>query len=242
MGGARRSMAEEAVVWSAEDEHWTEWRCRKHTSSSQPRDGICPGCLRDRLLRLCPDCANERPCSCFRPSSSSSSSCSSVSSISLADLAGSAGGGAGIGAVGLVSRLIDSEPAFRRSRSVGFQLLRTRSVARHVDGGEAPRRPNRGRRWALFWPFPRAAGGKESAAELSRSRSVGAAGLAGPSGGEDRGKAWGWHFPSPMNAFRHRRSTKLVHERSPLYSFRGFVGYQPVMKNATLNVSNVLSI
>lgn len=216
MGGARRSTAEEVALWAADDyDDGAGWRCRKHPSCSHPRYGVCPCCLRDRLLRLCPDCANERPCGCILPSSSSSSS-SSLSSISFADLAGSVVGGAGIGAVGLVSRLIESEPAFGRSRSVGFQFLRTRSVASHVDGGGAPPPTRGGRWWASFWPFSRAAGRKDSsiaAAELSRSKSVGPA---GSGGGEEKGKGWGWHLPSPMNAFRHRRSTKVVEERSPL--------------------------
>ncbi|CAL9102504.1 unnamed protein product [Musa acuminata var. zebrina] len=220
MGGARRSMAEEMVLWATEDEEeGAGWRCRKHTFTSQPRYGVCSGCLRDRLLRLCPHCANERPCGCFLPSSSSSStSSSSRSSISFADLTGSVGGSGGIGAEGVVSRLIEREPAFRRSRSVGFQLMReTRPVASHVDSGGAPPRPKGGRRWASFWPFSRAAAAAAAAVELSRSRSVGAAGLAGSRGEDERGKGgWRWHFPSPMNPFRHRRSTNVVQERPPL--------------------------
>ncbi|URE05743.1 hypothetical protein MUK42_03121 [Musa troglodytarum] len=190
------------VLWETEDEEeGAGWRCRKHTFTSQPRYGVCSGCLRDRLLRLCPHCANERPCGCFLPSSSSSSTPSSSR--------GSVGGSGGIGAEGVVSRLIEREPAFRRSRSVGFQLTReTRPVACYVDGGGAPPRPKGGRRWASFWPFSRATA---AAAELSRSRSVGAAGLAGSGGEEERGKGWRWRFPSPMNPFRHRRSTNVVH-------------------------------
>ncbi|WOL16662.1 hypothetical protein Cni_G25450 [Canna indica] len=226
MGGARRSTVEEVDPWAMEDDEGAGWRCRKHHSSFQPPFGVCARCLRDRLLRLCPDCANERPCGCLLPSSSSSSS-SSLSSISLTDFAGSIGGGTGIGAVGPVSRLIDSEPAFRRSRSVGLQFLRTRSVASRVEVVGAVPRPRGARKWASFWPFSKAAAsGKDSAvarvaAELSRSRSVGAAGLVGSDGREEKGKGWGWHFPSPMNAFRHRRSTKVLQSRSPFYLHRG---------------------
>lgn len=231
-GAARRSTAEEVVLWAAEDDG-VPWRCHKHHSSSQIPYGICPGCLRQRLLSLCPDCANERPCACLLPSSSSSSSSSassfSLSSISFVDFVGSVGGGAEIGAIGPISRLIEREPAFRRSRSVGFQFLRTRSVASHIDGGNAPPRPRGARRWVSFWPFSRTAAVdrkdsevERAPVELSRSRSVGAAGLGGLGSDDERRKGWGWHFPSPMNAFRQRRSAKVVQQgRSPFYLYRG---------------------
>ncbi|KAJ8626020.1 hypothetical protein MRB53_019327 [Persea americana] len=38
------------------------WKCRKHPS--QPHNGVCPTCLRNRLVLLCPDCANASPCAC----------------------------------------------------------------------------------------------------------------------------------------------------------------------------------
>ncbi|KAL8520419.1 hypothetical protein ACS0TY_011079 [Phlomoides rotata] len=47
------------------------WKCPKHPSRRR-RNGVCPACLRDRLVSLCPDCGGIRPCPC--PSSSSSSS------------------------------------------------------------------------------------------------------------------------------------------------------------------------
>ncbi|PON48033.1 hypothetical protein PanWU01x14_240260 [Parasponia andersonii] len=95
------------------------WKCPKHPSKRR-RSGVCPVCLRERLGSLCPDCANVRPCGCCATTSSSSSSSGD-------------GGGAGLGSVGRLSNLIESEPAFRRSRSVAIPFLRSRS--RFVGGG-----------------------------------------------------------------------------------------------------------
>ncbi|KAF4357994.1 hypothetical protein CsatB_004549 [Cannabis sativa] len=93
------------------------WKCSKHPSKRR-RSGVCPVCLRERLGSLCPDCANVKPCGCCATTSSSSSS--------------SVDGGSGLGSVGRLSSLIESEPAFRRSRSVAIPFLRSRS--RFVGG------------------------------------------------------------------------------------------------------------
>ncbi|KAF8032559.1 hypothetical protein BT93_D1462 [Corymbia citriodora subsp. variegata] len=94
------------------------WKCAKHPTRRR-RSGICPKCLRERLDGLCPDCANLRPCSCCASlNSSSSSSSSSFSRFFAGDSAGT---------VGKVSNLIDSEPSFRRSRSVAVSFFRSRS-------------------------------------------------------------------------------------------------------------------
>ncbi|KAJ0970796.1 hypothetical protein J5N97_018755 [Dioscorea zingiberensis] len=180
---------------------WEEiWRCRKHPSRIP--SGICPICLRDSLLRLCPDCAHVRPCTCA-PSASSSSS--SFSSLCSADLLRS-GSVSGIGAVGRVSNLIESEPALRRSRSVAtIPFARSRSVV------EDQRQPVRKGWMSVFLPFWRPARRAPSEAppeKLSRSRTVGV--------GETASKSRGWHFPSPMKAFRHRKTARVVQERSPL--------------------------
>ncbi|CAL9077584.1 unnamed protein product [Musa acuminata var. zebrina] len=243
MRGDRGSTAEEAVPWwekevaaaaaaaAAAGDDEEGWKCRKQ--HVQPLYGVCPSCLRDRLLRLCPDCANVRPCGCF-PSYSSSSSSSSLSSADLARSGGVGGGGeerggVGIGVVGPVSRLMDSEPAFRRSRSVGFQLLRTRSVASaasEVGNVAQPSPPSGGGKgWATFWPFSWALGRRASAetagAKLYRSRSVAAGRSPDASGGRKVGRGKGsrrWHFPSPMKVFRRQKSTmRVVQERSPLW-------------------------
>ncbi|WOL06308.1 hypothetical protein Cni_G15040 [Canna indica] len=194
------------------------WKCWKHPR--QPPYGVCADCLRDRLLRLCPNCAKDRPCRCF-PSPSSSISSSSASS---AELAGSRGGvdDAGVGAVGLMSRLIESEISFCRSRSVGYELIRSRSAAAAAAGeASVPPRPRgSGRGWGLFWPFSRAGSGmKESPkAGLFRSRTVaaGRSSVAGGSGEEEETKRKGarrWHFPSPMKVFPS--SMKVFRQRKP---------------------------
>ncbi|XP_030524614.1 uncharacterized protein LOC115736884 [Rhodamnia argentea] len=103
------------------------WKCPKHPTRRR-RSGICPKCLRERLDGLCPDCANLRPCSCCASTTSSSSSSSSSFSRFFA---GESAGGA---SVGKVSNLIDSEPSFRRSRSVAVSFFRSRSkFVRELD-------------------------------------------------------------------------------------------------------------
>ncbi|XP_010933472.1 uncharacterized protein [Elaeis guineensis] len=213
---------EEIALWEEEEEEEEGWRCRKHPS--QPCYGVCAACLRDRLLLLCPDCANVRPCGCSPLSSSSSlSSASSLSSFSYAVLGRSGSCGAAIGAVGRVSNLIQSEPAFRRSRPE-FQLLRSRSVAAALGepGVAAPPQDRGGRGWGAFWPFSRRKGDGEEQerkppeVQLSRSRSVGVVAYPDSGGGGGKAKGWRSYFPSPMKAFRYRKSTKVVKQRSPL--------------------------
>ncbi|KAE8717528.1 Detected protein of unknown function [Hibiscus syriacus] len=93
------------------------WKCAKHPSKRH-RSGICPVCLQNKLASLCPDCAHTRPCACTATSSSSSSSFSSFSCFSTA------GDVSDFGAVFRVPSLIGTEPAFRRSRSLGISFLR----------------------------------------------------------------------------------------------------------------------
>lgn len=102
------------------------WKCPKHPSKRR-RNGVCPVCLKDRLVILCPDCANVRPCACYASATSSSSSASSSFSLFSSSSGRSCGGGGGgVCSVARVSNLIDSEPSFRRSRSVGIPFLRSR--------------------------------------------------------------------------------------------------------------------
>ncbi|KAM2691299.1 hypothetical protein EV2_005715 [Malus domestica] len=85
-----------AAVYVDEEE---VWKCAKHPSKHR-KNGICLVCLRERLVILCPDCANVRPCGCCATtsSSSSSSSCSRFP------------GGDGV----RVSKILESEPSFQR--------------------------------------------------------------------------------------------------------------------------------
>ncbi|CAD6262490.1 unnamed protein product [Miscanthus lutarioriparius] len=113
-----------------------EWRCRRHPPL--PGGGVCPHCLRDRLLRLCPDCACPRPCACSPSCASSPSSSSS-----------------GASALGRVHSLIERE----------HRVARSRSVAAHgaVGVGGDQRRPKSGVwGWVSFrkpLPPPAAAAG-----------------------------------------------------------------------------------
>ncbi|KAL8053441.1 hypothetical protein ABFX02_05G071300 [Erythranthe guttata] len=202
------------------------WKCPKHPSKRR-RNGICPTCLRDRLVSLCPDCHNPRPCACVAASTTTSSSSSSASSF----------GG---------------DPSFRRSRSVAIPFLRSRngdqgppphnsrvrttpsfmsilkrsSTKRGGGGGDPP--PEKSE--------PAAANGgsndenfdshnriEDFARMVTRSRSV-SAGTAMTSGfrrdesNSSPAKGKFWNFPSPMKAFRSSRTPKVVvQDRSPLH-------------------------
>ncbi|XP_023552753.1 uncharacterized protein LOC111810294 [Cucurbita pepo subsp. pepo] len=216
------------------------WKCPKHPSKRR-RIGICPLCLRDRLVTLCPDCAHVRPCNCCATTtttSSSSSSSSSFSRFSSADLAS-------LGSVGRLSNLIDGEPAFRRSRSLAaipFLRSRSRFVA---DSGDDCSSSGNSARASSFWSIFRSKtkksrdGGRiEAAVEFDfkrrakevaeveeamrrtlmiRSRSVA---VSDSSGRFVRtpAKAKAWYFPSPIKAFRQSKVPKAVlTERSPLH-------------------------
>ncbi|TYJ23184.1 hypothetical protein E1A91_A08G173600v1 [Gossypium mustelinum] len=206
------------------------WKCPSHPSKRR-RTGICPVCLRDKLASLCPDCAHARPCSCITTSSSSSSSSSSFSHFSTA----AAGGNTGVGSVGRVSNLIESEPAFRRSRSLAIPFLRSKPEDSSERNGLAGRKSKTPSFWSIFRASNkskryeseddqsqgekerRAAADEERRRRMMRkSRSVAVTSHSGKSSPSTKGKSW--YFPSPMKVLRQTRVSKLVfQERSPLY-------------------------
>ncbi|CAD6341052.1 unnamed protein product [Miscanthus lutarioriparius] len=170
-----------------------EWRCRRHPPL--PGGGVCPHCLRDRLLRLCPDCACPRPCACSPSCASSPSSSSS-----------------GASALGRVHSLIERE----------HRVARSRSVAAHgaVGVGGDQRRPKSGVwGWVSFRkppPPPAAAAGcrdveqeYDDAVALARSRSVSttAAAAAVPEvkGAPNKAARWGRLIPGKIKAMRSRK-------------------------------------
>ncbi|XAR70636.1 hypothetical protein NMG60_11027550 [Bertholletia excelsa] len=211
------------------------WKCPKHPSKRR-KSGICPTCLRERLNALCPDCATVRPCSCC-PSGATSSSSSSSSSFSFFSYSGSVRESAGgVGSVGRVSNLIDSEPSFRRSRSVAIPFFRSRFAASRNSSDPFPPLPtqsNRSSFWSVFKmqktkkneeareeeDTKRSEIEPEDKAMMMRSRSVSVP-VASSAGAGGLRSSWrksrGWHFPSPMKAFRHSKTAKVVQERSPL--------------------------
>lgn len=113
------------------------WKCAKHPSRRR-KSGICPKCLRERLVSLCPECAGVLPCSsCPSPVESSSSSSSSSNSFSL--FAFSRGGSrrdyappCSANAGSVISNNLENEPSLRKSRSVAVPFLRSRS--KYVGG------------------------------------------------------------------------------------------------------------
>lgn len=216
------------------------WKCSKHPFKRR-RTGICPTCLRDRLITLCPECASTRPCSCCHAADSTSTSSSSSSSFSVFHF--SRGGSrregfftsaTAAGEVGRVSSLLESEPAFRRSRSLAIPFLRSRS--KHVgfdrdfvDVNTKPL-PKVSRSKINFWSVFKL--GKTKKCDLhddesnksdvsggfsrmlgSRPVAIGAGDGFSPATVKRRG----WYFPSPMKVFRQTKTSKLQkHERSPM--------------------------
>lgn len=162
-----------------------EWRCRRHPP--HPYGGVCPHCLRDRLLRLCPDCACPRPCACASSPGASSPSSSSSGS-----------------ALGRVHSLIE------RDRRV---VARSRSVAVH-DGDQA-RPPSKSRVWgwvSFRKPPAEAAGCRDveeeydDAVALARSRSVATAEAKGAA----KASGWGRLIPGKIKALRRRKSNLVL--------------------------------
>ncbi|KAM0877864.1 hypothetical protein ACQ4PT_035245 [Festuca glaucescens] len=133
-----------------------DWRCRKHPPV--PCGGVCPHCLRDRLIRLCPDCA---------ASASPSSSASSASG----------GGGA---AVGRVCSLIERERRIGRSRSVAGIGIGDEKRRSRVWGWASFRKLSAGGRGLEVEDRD------EDAAALARSSSVSATKAAPKAGGWGR--------------------------------------------------------
>ncbi|XVF51989.1 hypothetical protein PTKIN_Ptkin04bG0229000 [Pterospermum kingtungense] len=208
------------------------WKCPKHPSKRR-RSGICPVCLRDKLASLCPDCAHARPCACSANSRSSSSS-SSASRFSTS----AAGDVSGVGAVGRVSSLIESEPSFRRSRSLAIPFLRTKPESLSEKNDLAGNKSKTPSFWSIFSSSnnkskrfeseghqregekDRISAEEERKRMMKKSRSVAVTSHSGirDSKSSPSSKGKGWYFPSPMKVFRQTRVSKLVfHERSPLY-------------------------
>ncbi|XP_019181994.1 PREDICTED: uncharacterized protein LOC109177147 [Ipomoea nil] len=191
------------------------WKCLKHPSNRE-RNGVCPVCLKERLAILSRDCAAVRPCAYLAATTSSSSSASS-----------SFGGGE-----------IGCEPDFRRSKSVGVTILRPRDGLSGSFRRNPPPNCQSKAAWfrSLFKYSSKSARKSEVKEEkqsevkfvsarcsgagdrgivdfavLMRSRSVSVEVTSGCGVG-DFTKAKGWHFRSPVKAFRQ---PKVVQERSP---------------------------
>ncbi|KAL8150549.1 hypothetical protein V2J09_020357 [Rumex salicifolius] len=206
------------------------WKCLNHPSRRR-RIGVCAPCLREKLSVLCPDCAMLRPCACCSEASSSSSSSHSMISF-LGDAAfNRSASGSGVGSVGRVSNFIDTEPSFRRSRSVALPIFKSLRFSGTGSDDRSDSGKSKSRFWMFFWPrrlkrdkIP--ADEKEETVDLkiraiARSKSVAASNTTFFAGGvvpEARSvKSKGWYFPSPMKVFRQSKPTvKIIHERSPL--------------------------
>ncbi|WOH11526.1 hypothetical protein DCAR_0831013 [Daucus carota subsp. sativus] len=173
------------------------WKCKSHPSSIN-RTGICPTCLRNRLVDLCPNCASLLPCLTCPPPHSSS--CHIASSDSLRNL-------------------IDNEPSIKRSTSLVIPILRTSS--RFSSDHKSPASARRAK--SIFLSLFRGKKGENEEAKtnkvsddyaemMRRSRSVG---VKMP---VEAARGRGWSFPSPIKAFRQTKTSRVVQERSPMHN------------------------
>nr|GMD81138.1 Nuclear pore complex protein like [Ipomoea batatas] len=174
------------------------WKCPKHPSKRR-RNGICPVCLKDRLVTLCPDCANRSR------------------SVGIPFLR-SRGGGGGYALSGSV-RWNPPETA-RSSKTPSFwSILRSSSsTTKNKSRKESEEKENQNHEFKSNY-YPGNGYGdvriEEFTRMMMRSRSVSVAMTSGPGDAKKAGK--GWHFPSPMKVFRQSKAAKVVQERSPLY-------------------------
>ncbi|EOA38524.1 hypothetical protein CARUB_v10010319mg [Capsella rubella] len=200
------------------DEDGFSSQCPKHFSKRGyfSGGGVCPFCLNERLSTLCPDCAQDLPCSCscssraaavsFSPSSSSSSSSFSIYGGDV-----SFNFSSGVGSVGRVASLIECEPAFRRSKSMAVPIIPDSVIDSGLESG-------RSKKTSSFWRLLLGNRGGTKPAVMRKSRSVAVVGEAGFSPVPATGKGKGWNFPSPIKVFRQSRVSKMIfQQRSPLY-------------------------
>lgn len=210
------------------------WKCSKHPSRRR-KTGICPKCLRDRLVTLCPNCATALPCACC-PASADVLSSSSSSSSSFSLFSFSRGGSRRDFATSATSN-VETDPALRRSRSSAIPFLRSRSkyVGNKIGGCEVvennkPDVVKVSRSKINFWSVftvnkskkcdehgCRIDNGLKKSHDLNkvndnsmmmRSRSVAVGGGNGFS--QVKSKQKGWYFPSPINTFRHSKPPRSV--------------------------------
>ncbi|KAI4372393.1 hypothetical protein MLD38_010631 [Melastoma candidum] len=188
------------------------WKCPSHPTRRRRR-GVCPACLSEKLSILCPDCGAPRPCSCSSSASSSSSASQFFSfycsSSTVPDRS----------VTGKISHLIDSEPSFRRSRSVAtFNLpsfLRSRSkfAGRDTNPDVTTSLPTtsaaRSVTGSSFWGKFRRDRSKRVDDGISVDEEHN-----GNCVESRKGRSWSRYFPSPMKVFgSHRHSIP----GSPLY-------------------------
>ncbi|XP_042051724.1 uncharacterized protein LOC121797055 [Salvia splendens] len=181
-----------AAAYRVEEEQ--VWKCPKHPTKRR-RHGVCPICLRDRLITLCPNCGNVRPCPCSAASFSASSSSSSASSSSYA-----------------------AEPSFTRSRSLAIPFFLRSNPSRLHSASFLSVFRRKGKKAADAKNNGGDANSESNdkiedfARMISRSRSVGAGSAASGDGSPSSGKGKFWN----VKAFRSSSKNHMAADISAL--------------------------
>ncbi|XP_047326786.1 uncharacterized protein LOC124930492 [Impatiens glandulifera] len=159
------------------------WKCEKHPTNRR-RAGICPSCLRERLISLCPNCGEMVPCSCGVLKASKSSSFSLFSSSGRGG--SSRYSSAAAAAAGEIP--VEGEPKFQKSRSLTVPFLRSKFSGNDSSGSK--------------WWNLRKQKSKKTEVMMMRSQSINV-----ENGKSNSGKGRKWSFLSPMNIFRRSKTT-----------------------------------
>ncbi|XP_047320284.1 uncharacterized protein LOC124924268 [Impatiens glandulifera] len=196
------------------------YKCSKHPSKRRRiGGGICPTCLRDRLIVLCPNCHDVRPCSCnVIASTSYSSPFSLFPSSGRGGSARSSNAGAFSGDPNLK---METEPSFTRSRSLAIPIIRTKIAVSDSCGGTPAKS-----KAALWWAFIKQNRRKteddcddQSLMMIRRSQSSRSPGGGGGDEKSSPRKNRGWKFSGGINMFggRQSKTSKVVQEGRPLH-------------------------
>ncbi|XP_071700298.1 uncharacterized protein [Rutidosis leptorrhynchoides] len=200
------------------------WKCPKHPSRRR-KSGICPKCLRDRLVTLCPNCANSLPCpECPAPIEITSSSNSPFSLFSFSRGGSHRRDFSNHNESNRSSNSVEGDPVLRKSRSVAIPLLRSKSkyvgnVTEIEKAGTGKVSRSKINFWSVFKvnkskrcdvkdeivtegevsmcdDLTRVNG--DLTAMMTRSRSVAV-------NGNEFGRSKGWYFSSSVKSFRQSK-------------------------------------
>uniref|UniRef100_A0A7N0UYL4 Uncharacterized protein n=1 Tax=Kalanchoe fedtschenkoi TaxID=63787 RepID=A0A7N0UYL4_KALFE len=175
------------------------WKCETHPSKRR-RHGVCPLCLRDRLVTLCSNCANVRPCDCPEPPAGElkRSRSLAVSSLFLRSKS--------------THKAAHSLPPRGKSSSSSFwSKLNRKKREKQVESDADEKSSGRGS----------GRGGDDRQQKITmmmRSKSVGMAlfsNFGSLREGGSRSEKTKWWFRGPIKGLKQSKAAKVNHENSP---------------------------